>query len=71
MPLIVELLKGFAPKSVRSAIEKFGQEHPGIIATYTGDVDAYVPFIINDVEVMRGCEQPNERSSFPDSEERT
>ena len=64
MPLIVELLKGFAPKSVRSAIEKYGQEHPGIVAKYTGDFDAYVPFVINDVEVMRECEQPKEKTSI-------
>ena len=62
MPMIVELLKGFAPSNMRSAIVKFGQDHPNIIAKYTGDFDAYVPFIINDVEVCRHCDTPEEQS---------
>ena len=64
MPMIVELLRGFAPQILRDAIGDYGKEHPNVIARYTGDFDAYVPKDINGVTVVTERGRPTERSSI-------
>ena len=62
--MIVELLNGFAPQSLRAAFSNYGKDNPSAIAKYSGDYDAYVPRLINDYEVVAPCERPHEKSTM-------
>ena len=64
MPMTVELLKGFAPQSLRDALPSYGKEHPSVIAKYTGEYDAYVPTTNYEYDVVTKCDRPQEKTSM-------